>query len=101
MEVFFALQVLHDFNSNNNNVFILGDPAEVLKQYVHHNTKDKVYLCTICHKTNAQKFNIMRHIENIHFPDAFVYTCKYCLKQFSNKNKMYMHISNMHNISTK
>ncbi len=38
----------------------------------------------------------MRHIENIHFPNAFVYTCKYCLKTFSSKNNMYKHANSAH-----
>ena len=81
---------------SNKFFFVLGDPAEILKQYVHYNTSEKCYLCTICQKSNAQKPNIMRHIESIHFPNAFVYTCQYCLKQFSNKNIMYKHVSNVH-----
>ncbi len=84
------------FKYFNKIFFISVDPGEILKQYVHYNTSEGCYLCTICQKSNSQKPNIMRHIESIHFPNSFVYTCKYCLKQFSNKNNMYKHVTDIH-----
>ncbi len=77
------------------NKLLAGDPGQLLQQYVHYNSSESCYLCTICKKTNMQKSNILRHVE-IHFPNAFVYSCKYCLKEFSNKTSMYKHVSRLH-----
>ena len=47
--------------------------------------------CSICGKTTAQKANLFKHIENIHFPGAFSYNCSLCNQTFSNKNSYYKH----------
>ena len=39
-----------------------------------------VSVCTICGKSNSQKWNIMNHVESVHFPNMFTYSCKYCGK---------------------
>jgi len=59
-----------------------GNPDKIMKKYAAYNTQTNQYECTVCHKTCSQRANLMKHIENVHFPNCFVYTCKYCEEQF-------------------
>ena len=54
------------------------------------------WVCSICGKTTAQKANLSKHIENIHFPGSFSYNCSLCDQTFSNKNSYYKHKNKYH-----
>jgi len=47
--------------------------------------------CSICGKQTSQKSNLLKHIENIHYPGTYSYTCHVCNKIFQNKNSFYKH----------
>ena len=55
-----------------------------------------MYICTMCGKSNAQKNNMMIHVESVHFPGMFVYTCKFCHKTLNTKKALYGHVNNYH-----
>ncbi|XP_023331618.1 protein bric-a-brac 2 isoform X9 [Eurytemora carolleeae] len=67
-----------------------------LRDYAVFNQSINCYECSLCKKTALQKGNLMKHIENIHFPNSFVHTCRYCSKEFNAKNNLYVHISKYH-----
>ena len=58
------------------------------------------WVCSICGKTTAQKANLFKHIENIHFPGSFSYNCSLCDMTFSNKNSYYKHKNKYHRWNT-
>ena len=55
-----------------------------------------MFKCTLCGKTNAQKNNMLNHVEGIHFPKSFIYSCQYCDKTVKTKNALYQHVFNFH-----
>lgn len=55
-----------------------------------------MFRCTLCGKTNAQKNNLLNHVEGIHFPNSFVYTCQFCAKTMKTKNALYLHVHTFH-----
>ena len=55
-----------------------------------------VSVCTMCGKSNSQKWNIINHVESVHFPNMFTYSCKYCGKTYNAKNSLYVHMSTSH-----
>ena len=79
-------------------VFLSGQASKSLyRQYLAFNTQTEQYECTICQQSCSRRDNLMRHIENKHFPDQnAVYPCKYCLKEFTNKSTMYSHVHTFH-----
>jgi len=52
--------------------------------------------CTLCGKTSADRSNLRKHVENIHFPGIFSYTCKYCQDTFTTRNLLNHHVTNVH-----
>ena len=54
------------------------------------------YRCSVCGKLSTQKTTLIKHLENIHFPDVFTYSCKHCGETFGKSNLLYMHISRHH-----
>ena len=52
--------------------------------------------CTFCGKLGADRSNLRKHVENIHFSGSFCYGCKYCLQTFTSRNKLNHHISGFH-----
>ena len=77
---------------------VLGPDRSILLKYIQRNDsgQESVYTCSMCGKSNAQKNNMMIHVESVHFPGMFVYSCKYCPKQLSTKKALYGHVNNYH-----
>eukprot|EP00092_Neocalanus_flemingeri_P023598 GFUD01025590.1.p1 GENE.GFUD01025590.1~~GFUD01025590.1.p1 ORF type:complete len:336 (-),score=83.54 GFUD01025590.1:23-1030(-) len=73
-----------------------GNGTRMFQDYVTKLEQTSGWKCTICGKESAQKVNLVKHVENIHFPDTFSYECKYCGKTFNSKNSMYIHVSRTH-----
>ena len=76
--------------------FFSAAPNAFFKEYAAFNTKLNLFQCNVCNKQFGHRATLLKHIENIHFPNAFVYECKYCYEQFYNRNKMYKHVSKLH-----
>eukprot|EP00091_Calanus_sinicus_P003585 TRINITY_DN13755_c0_g1_i1.p2 TRINITY_DN13755_c0_g1~~TRINITY_DN13755_c0_g1_i1.p2 ORF type:complete len:113 (-),score=23.96 TRINITY_DN13755_c0_g1_i1:20-358(-) len=70
----------------------------ILHEYIKKEIRNgkSVSVCTMCGKSNSQKWNIMNHVESVHFPNMFTYSCKYCGKTFNAKNSLYVHMSTSH-----
>ena len=77
---------------------VLGPDRSILLKYIHRTESghESLYTCSMCGKSNAQKNNMMIHVESVHFPGMFVYSCKYCPKQLSTKKALYGHVNNYH-----
>ena len=69
----------------------------MLANYIYKDPTSGHFTCNICYKANAQKNNIMKHIEGVHFPGQFVYTCSICSKNFNGKNSLQVHMYKFHN----
>ena len=76
--------------------FILVDPS-TLNDYIQKDSSTGAFSCLICGKVNAQKNNIRKHIEGVHFPGQFVVSCNVCFKQFNGKNSLSVHMYKFHN----
>ena len=73
----------------------LATPAD-LNKHLSFNEATNMYQCDLCDKTCLQKGNLVKHLENIHFPNSFLHTCRYCEAQFNKKNLLYQHVSYYH-----
>jgi len=73
-----------------------GSSTQMFQDYVSKSEQSSAWQCTICGKESAQKVNLVKHVENVHFPDSFSYDCKYCNQSFNTKNKLYVHIARTH-----
>ena len=56
------------------------------------------YSFTLCGKENVQNANVVKHVENVLFPNLFSYQCKFCEKQFTARNSLYAHVLSNHMI---
>jgi len=72
-----------------------GHDRSILLKYIQRESSGH-FQCTLCGKTNAQKNNIMNHVEGIHFPDSFIYQCQICSKTMKTKNALYLHTNTFH-----
>jgi len=72
-----------------------GHDRSILLRYILKESSG-LFQCTLCGKTNAQKNNIMNHVEGIHFPDSFIYQCQICSKTMKTKNALYLHTNTFH-----
>ena len=77
---------------------VLGPDRSVLLKYIHRNDngQESLFTCSLCGKSNAQKNNMMIHVESVHFPGMFAYSCKYCPKVLNTKKALYGHVNNYH-----
>ena len=95
------------------NVFNLKFPPYLIQIYVHSGKESDrsilhqyikkengsgrtLFVCSLCGKSNAQKSNLMNHVESVHFPNLFTYSCKYCGKVYNAKNSLNVHMSTSH-----
>ena len=74
-----------------------NDSLQFLNLHVHEvvdkTSQRKLFICSLCGKTHAQKVHCRNHLEAIHFPNRFNYVCPHCGKTYNCKNKMYVHES--------
>jgi len=70
----------------------------ILHQYIkkENGSGRTLFVCSLCGKSNAQKSNLMNHVESVHFPNLFTYSCKYCGKVYNAKNSLNVHMSTSH-----
>jgi len=75
-----------------------GPDRSILLKYIHRTESghESLYTCSMCGKSNAQKNNMMIHVESVHFPGMFVYSCKFCPKTLNTKKALYGHVNNYH-----
>jgi len=81
--------------NNISNPNQTSSPA-MFQNYIVKSSNGQRFQCTICGKESAQKGNLGKHVENVHFPSFFSYDCKYCSQSFNTKNKLYVHIARTH-----
>ena len=55
-----------------------------------------VNYCTICGKSNSKRYNVLNHVESVHFPNMFEYPCEYCGHVFKSQNSYKVHLSTAH-----
>ena len=70
----------------------------MLNEYIIKDQETGVFSCTICGKENNHKFNLKKHVENIHFPGSISHPCKYCDHVFATKNMLNHHIAKYHSV---
>merc|ERR1712150_420957 len=68
-----------------------GPDRSILLKYIQQG-QEGLYACSMCGKSNAQKNNMMIHVESVHFPGMFVYSCKFCPKTLNTKKALYGHV---------
>ena len=73
-----------------------GTGTKMFLNYVEKSELSSGWKCTICGKESAQKQNLVKHVESVHFPGLFSYECKHCGKTFKAKNSLYFHVSSTH-----
>jgi len=76
-----------------------GNGTKMFQDYISKSDLTSSWKCTICGKESAQKVNLVKHVESVHFPDLFSYECKFCGKSFNAKNSLYAHVSRTHKSS--
>ena len=82
----------------NLDVIVSGMVAE-FSQYISTVVLEcgmQAYKCDLCRKDFSQKSNLVKHIENIHFPDTYIHSCVYCSATFGKKNQLYKHVYRHH-----
>eukprot|EP00092_Neocalanus_flemingeri_P105259 GFUD01134876.1.p1 GENE.GFUD01134876.1~~GFUD01134876.1.p1 ORF type:complete len:105 (+),score=13.50 GFUD01134876.1:100-414(+) len=75
---------------------ITGTGSKMFLNYVEKSEESSGWKCTVCGKESAQKQNLVKHVESVHFPGLFSYECKFCEKTFKAKNSLYFHVSSTH-----
>jgi len=88
--------VHHNSNSSYSSDSIKGAVTRIFQEYISKPNIDSGWQCTICGKECAQKNNLVKHIEAVHFPNSFSHECRFCGQTFNSKNKMYMHVQKNH-----
>ena len=83
----------HLINLNND---VAGSGSKMFLNYVEKSETSSGWKCTVCGKESAQKQNLVKHIESVHFPGLFSYECKFCGKTFKAKNNLYFHVASTH-----
>jgi len=53
------------------------------------------HMCLICNKVSAMKYNLKKHIENMHLQEE-PQDCALCGRRFKNKNTLQNHMSLSH-----
>ena len=61
-----------------------------LNNYISKISKGQ-FSCNICGKVGSQKFNLIRHVENKHFPGLYEYSCDKCESKFDSFDKFNTH----------
>jgi len=97
-------QVFNESDISMDQTMTIPTPAEHLKgsgskmflNYVEKSETSTGWKCTVCAKESAQKQNLLKHVESVHFPGIFSYECKFCGKTFKAKNNLYFHVSSNH-----
>ena len=74
----------------------IGSVTGTFQDYITRSEDGPGWQCTICGKECAQKVNLAKHVESVHFPNSFSYECKYCGQTFNTKNKLYVHVQRTH-----
>jgi len=93
------------------------DPAQDLRQFecpgvvdqgitnfLHNKYISKVgggvdvgkFKCSVCGQIGAKKYNMRKHVENIHFPGQFEYYCADCEGKFDTMQKYLDHQTKKH-----
>ena len=54
------------------------------------------FQCSLCSKQSTTKFNLKKHIENIHFPGVYQHSCKVCGETLPTANKLNHHMTRNH-----
>ena len=90
-------KILLDFNLLSFFAGRVNDPEDLLR-YVRtqKNGNTSIYICNFCNKPFHRKGHARDHVENVHFPDAFVYTCEMCDCQVKSKVALRNHIAVAH-----
>ena len=76
--------------------YVTGSGTKMFLNYVEKSETSTGWKCTVCAKESAQKQNLLKHVESVHFPGIFSYECKFCGKTFKAKNNLYFHVSSTH-----
>ena len=69
---------------------------EFLEEYIIKNPSSGLFSCTLCGKENDRRYNVKKHVENIHFPGSLSHSCKYCDQVFTTRNNLNYHTSKYH-----
>jgi len=56
----------------------------------------RAHICKLCGKVSSDRSNLRKHVESIHYPNAFLHACKHCGQHFNTKNLLYMHVKISH-----
>ena len=66
-----------------------GNDRALLTKYI---TKEAgVFYCTECGQTATKRYNLLNHVENIHFAGTYQYCCQMCSKILNTKQALYDH----------
>ena len=81
-----------DFSQERGEKFDLSNHIEKISE----GTNLGQFKCNICGYVSSQKYNLQRHLENVHFPGMVEYSCDQCERKFNSKSKYYKHRSLYH-----
>ncbi len=75
----------------------VNHPEDLLR-YVRtqKNGNVNIFICNFCNKHFHRKGHGRDHVENVHYPDAFVYTCDMCDYQLKSRVALRNHIAVAH-----
>jgi predicted SprT family Zn-dependent metalloprotease len=54
------------------------------------------YRCKLCGILTERRFNMWRHVENIHFPGTNTYTCQHCGEVLTTRTALDNHATKYH-----
>ena len=60
------------------------------------NHSSRIFKCKLCGKTMGHKYNLLSHVESIHFPNTFLHECSLCERSFGTKKALDQHVVNLH-----
>ena len=61
----------HELNCNF--LYFIGSVTGTFQDYITRSEDGPGWQCTICGKECAQKVNLAKHVESVHFPNSFSY----------------------------
>jgi hypothetical protein len=73
-----------------------GEDGQTLYTYIERLADGSGHRCLLCGVTKDRRWNVWKHVENLHFPGTYTYTCKHCGETCSTRDRLNSHVTKYH-----